>query len=58
MKLLITQQIPRLTKLGIEKGKTYEVEDIVVDSYKIIVPMKRKGVRHVLINEDEGELID
>lgn len=59
MKLRITQQTPRLTELGIEKDKTYEVEDIVQDTYKILVPMKRKGFfKPVLVGEDEGELLD
>lgn len=59
MKLKITKQTPRLLELGIEKDKTYEVLEIVQDTYKIAVPMKRKGkFKHVLVNEDEGELIE
>lgn len=59
MKLKITQQTPRLTELGIEKDKTYEVLEIVQDTYKIAVPMKRKGrFKHVLVNDGEGELVD
>jgi hypothetical protein len=59
MNLKIIQQTPRLTELGIEKGKTYEVLEIVQDTYKIAVPMKRKGkFTQVLVNEDEGELVD
>jgi hypothetical protein len=59
MKLKITKQTPRLTELGIEKGKTYKVLEIVQDTYKIAVSMKRKGkFKQVLVNEDEGELVD
>lgn len=58
-KLKILKETPRLTELGIEKDKTYEVDSVVVDTYKILVPMKRQGkFKHVLINEDEGELVD
>lgn len=43
----------------VKKGEFYEVLDIVQNTYKIAVPMKRKGkFKHVLINEDEGELVD
>lgn len=62
MNLKITQQTPRLTELGIEKDKIYEVDEdqsIVVDKWKILVSMKRKGkFRFALISEDEGELVD
>lgn len=59
MKLKITQLTPRLIELGIEKDKTYEVEDIIQDTYKIKVPMKRQEkFKYVLVGEDEGELVD
>lgn len=59
MKLRITQLTPRLIELGIEKDKTYEVLDVVQDTYKICVPRKRQGkFMHVLVGEDEGELLD
>lgn len=62
MKLLITQQTPRLTELGIEKGKTYEVDQeqpIVTDMYKIKVPKRQQGkFRYALVSDDEGELVD
>lgn len=59
MKLRITKQTSRLTELGIEKDEEYEVLDIIQDTYKIAVPMKRKEkFKHVLVNEDEGELVD
>lgn len=61
MKLRITQQIPRLIELGIEKDITYEVDEeqpIVTDMYKIKVPMKRQGkFKYALVGEDEGEVI-
>jgi hypothetical protein len=58
MRLKITEQTPRLTELGIEKGKEYEVLEIVQDTYMIAVPMKRKAkFKQVLVNEDEGELV-
>lgn len=59
MKLLITGDNQRLTDLGIEKGKTYEVLDIVQKDYLIAVPMKQKGkFKYVLINDEDGEPID
>lgn len=59
MNLKITQQTLRLTELGIERGKTYEVDSVVVDSYRIAVPMKRQGkFKYALVGEDEGELVD
>lgn len=61
MKLKITQQTTRLTKLGIEKGKVYEIDEdqpIVIDMYKIKIPKRQKGkFRFALISEDEGILI-
>lgn len=59
MKLKITQLTPRLIELEIEKDTTYEVEDIIQDTYKIKVPMKRQGkFKYALVGEDEGELLD
>ncbi len=62
MKLKITQLTPRLIELGIEKDNLYEVDEdqpIVVDKWKIKLPMKRQGkFKPVLIGEDEGELLD
>lgn len=59
MKLKVTQETPRLTELGIEKDTIYEVDSVVVDSYRIAAPMKRKGkFRYALIGETEGELVD
>lgn len=59
MNLKITKQTPRLLELGIEKDKTYEVLEIIQDTYKIAVPMKRKGkFKHILVNDGEGELVD
>lgn len=58
MKLKILKETPRLIELGIEKDKIYELDDVIIDSYKIAVPMKRKGkFKYVLVNEDEGELV-
>lgn len=58
MKLKILTNITR-GDLTLEKDKTYEVEEIVQDTYKIKVSMKQKGkFKYVLINDDEGELID
>jgi hypothetical protein len=60
--LKITTTNERLQKLGIEQDKTYEIDKeqpIVIDMYKIKVPMKQKGkYRFALVNENEGELVD
>lgn len=57
IKILKDRQI--LKDLAIKVGQIYEVLDIVVDSYKIAVPMKHRGkFRNILVSEDEGELID
>lgn len=57
LKMLKDRQI--YNGLNLEKDKTYEVLDIIQDTYKIAVPMKRQGkFKHVLVNEDEGELVD
>jgi len=49
-------------EINLEKDKTYEIDDeqpIVVDSYKIKVPMKRDGkFKFALVREDEAILID
>lgn len=59
MKLKIIVNNERLRELGIEKDKTYEVDSVVVDSYRIKVPMKRQGkFKYILIGEDAGELVD
>ena len=57
IKILKDRQI--LKDLAIKVGQIYEVLDIVVDMYKIAIPMKHKGkFRNILVSEDEGELID
>lgn len=57
IKMLQNREV--LKDLTLQKDKIYEVLDIVQDSYKIAVPMKRKGkFKYVLIGEDEGELLD
>lgn len=57
LRMLQDRQI--LTNLTLQKDTLYEVLDIVQNSYKIAVPMRRKGkFKHVLVNEDEGELVD
>jgi hypothetical protein len=46
MKIRITKQTERFTELGIVKDQTYEIDEeqpIVVDSYRIKIPKKRKG---------------
>lgn len=59
MKLKITQRTPRLLELGISKDKTYEVDSVIVDSYRVKVPMKRAGTfNYALVGEYEGELVD
>lgn len=59
MNLKITQTNQRLTDLDIYKDNVYEVEEIIVDSYKIKVPMKQKGkFRYALVKDDEGELVN
>lgn len=51
-----------MPNLLLEKDTTYEVDEeqpIVVDKWKIKVPMKREGkFRFALISEDEGVLVD
>ena len=46
----------------VKNENKYELDEdrlIVIDQWKIKVPMKRKGkFKHVLVNEDEGELVD
>ncbi len=59
LKIRIEKQI---ADIHLERGKEYELaedESIVHDCYKIKVPMKQAGkFRHVLVNENEGELVD
>ena len=56
LKMLINKQMGPAFLI---KDKEYEVADIIQDCYKVRVPMKRKGkFKQVLVNEDEGELID
>ncbi len=39
------------------KGEIYTVDKVVVDMYRIQVPMKQKGkFKNVLIKDDEGKL--
>jgi len=58
MKLKIIKNILR-GELAFDEGEIYEVDSVVVNSYRIKVPMKRQGkFKYVLIGEDEGELID
>lgn len=48
-----------LPKVILERGTTYEVDSVIVDSYRIKIPMKRQGkFKFALIGEDEGELVD
>ncbi len=43
----------------LEKDTTYEIDGIVIDEWKVKVPMKQKGkFRYALIKDDEGELIE
>ncbi len=61
LKILKDKYIPTHVLNGIElkKGKVYEVDKVVVDSYRIKIPMKQKSkFRYALVKEDEGELID
>jgi hypothetical protein len=45
--------------INLEKDKTYEVDSVVVDSYRIAVPMKRKGkFKYALVGDDEAQLLD
>lgn len=40
------------------KDKLYEVEDVIIDTYKIKIPMKQKNkFRYALIKDDEGILV-
>lgn len=57
VKILKERQI--LKDLKIEEGKVYEILAVIGDSYKIALPMKQKNkTKHVLVNEDEGVLVD
>jgi len=45
--------------ISLEKDKLYEVENIILNTYKIKVPKKQKGrFQYVLVDENEGELVD
>ena len=57
IKILKDRQI--LKNLKIEKDKLYEILDVVQNTYKIKVPMKRNGFfKQALVTEDEGILVD
>ncbi len=44
--------------IGVKEGEVFEVDKVVVDSYRIKVPMKQKGkFYYALIKDDEGELV-
>lgn len=62
MNLKILRDNQRLTGLGIEKDKTYEIDEyqpIVWDEWKVKVIMKQKGkFRYALVNDEDGELVD
>lgn len=46
-------------EIHLERGKLYEVEDVIQDCYKIKIPKKQKGkFDYALLSEDEGVLID
>lgn len=58
MKLKMIKNILR-GGFALDEGETYEVDSVVVDSYKIKIPMRQKNrFKYVLVNEDEGELVD
>lgn len=43
----------------LKAGSVFEVEDIVIDEYKIKIPMKQKNrFRYVLVKDDEGVLVE
>ena len=45
--------------ITLDKGKEYEVVDIIQGDYIVLVPMKQKGKhKRVLVKKDEGELIE
>lgn len=39
---MLTDKSP-LYDVYLEKGKVYEVTEVIIDSYKVKVPMKQKG---------------
>lgn len=45
-------------ELLLEKDKEFDVDDVVVDTYRIKVPMNHRGkFRYALIKDDEGALV-
>ncbi len=53
LKSLITKP-----EINLEKDKTYEVEDIIQDTYKIKIPKKQKGkFLYALVKDSEGVLL-
>jgi len=59
IKIKIAQDRQILPDLFIRKDMDYEVLDIVGDTFKIAIPMKRKGkYKYALVSENEGELVD
>lgn len=45
--------------IELKKDQIYEVDSIIVDSYRIKIPMKQKGkFRYALVKDEEGELIE
>lgn len=58
MKLHLLTDVQR-GDIQLKKGETFEVEEVVIDAYKIKVPMKQKGkFRYALIKDDEGILVE
>ncbi len=45
-------------EINLVKGKLYEVDKVVVDSYRIKISMKQKGkFKYALVKDSEGVLV-
>lgn len=57
LKMLMDKYIT--SDVYLERGKSYEIEDIIQDTYKIKIPMKQKGkFRYALVKDEEGVLVE
>lgn len=59
MKLKILKGREIDDKYEIKEGQIHEVQEIVEDTYRIHIPMKRKGMFvNALVEDKEAELLD
>lgn len=57
MKLKVLTDVAR-GSIQLKKGDIFEVEDVVVDTYKIKIPKKQKNrFTYVLVNDNEAILL-